>query len=143
MDVGDLDAVHAIERVLYPFPWTMGNFVDSLSAGYDLRVVVRGHSLLGYAVAMRIPDELHLLNLSVVEACQRRGLGRWLMLTLLEQAQAEGLASMLLEVRPSNTAAQRLYRSLGFSPIGLRRRYYPSFNNTREDAIVMRRALDA
>ena len=50
---------------------------------------------------------------------------------------------MLLEVRPSNKIAQSLYRSLGFGPIGLRRRYYPSFDNTREDAIVMRRAVDA
>lgn len=139
----DLDAVHAVELDLYPFPWTRGNFLDSLGAGYDVRVLVSGQHLLAYAVSMQIPDELHLLNLSVASSFQHRGLGRWIMLKLLEGAQAHGLASMLLEVRPSNTAGQRLYRSLGFSPIGLRRRYYPASNNTREDAIVMRRHFDA
>lgn len=143
MRAEDLDAVHAVEIDLYPFPWTRGNFLDSLSAGYDVRVLVSGEHLLAYAVSMQIPDELHLLNLSVASPFQRRGLGRWTMLKLLEGAQAKGLASMLLEVRPSNSAGQRLYRSLGFTPIGLRRRYYPASNNTREDAIVMRRQFDA
>ncbi len=139
----DLDAVHAVELDLYPFPWTRGNFLDSLGAGYDLRTLMSGERLLAYAVCMQIPDELHLLNLSVTGSFQRMGLGRWVMLNLLEEAQAKGLLSVMLEVRPSNAAAQRLYRSLGFTPIGLRRRYYPSFNNTREDAIVMRRVFDA
>lgn len=139
----DVDAVHAVELELYPFPWTRGNFLDSLGAGYDLRVLMSGERLLAYSVSMQIPDELHLLNLSIAASCQRQGLGRWVMLSLLEEAQAKGLSSMLLEVRPSNSAAQGLYRSLGFTPIGLRRRYYPSFNNTREDAIVMRRVFDA
>ncbi len=139
----DIDAVHTVELELYPFPWTPGNFLDSLGAGYDLRVLMSGERLLAYAVSMQIPDELHLLNLSVAASWQRKGLGRWMMLNLLEEAQAQGLSSMLLEVRPSNAAGQGLYRSLGFTPIGLRRRYYPSFNNTREDAIVMRRVFDA
>ena len=138
----DLDAVQSVELDLYPFPWTRGNFLDSLNAGYDLRVVVLDEHLLAYAVSMQIPDELHLLNLSVASPFHRRGLGRWIMLKLLEGAQARGLSSMLLEVRPSNTAGQRLYRSLGFNAIGLRRRYYPASNNTREDAIVMRRQFD-
>ncbi len=139
----DLDTVHAVELDLYPFPWTRGNFLDSLGAGYDLRLLVSGERLLAYVVCMQIPDELHLLNLSVASSFQRIGLGRWVMLNLLAEAQAKGLSSMMLEVRPSNTGAQRLYRSLGFTPIGLRRRYYPSFDNTREDAIVMRLAFDA
>lgn len=143
MQPKDIDAVHAVELELYPFPWTRGNFLDSLGAGYDLRVLTSGERLLAYAVSMQIPDELHLLNLSVAASWQRKGLGRWVMLNLLEEAQAQGLSSMLLEVRPSNAAGQGLYRSLGFTPIGLRRRYYPSFNNTREDAIVMRRVFDA
>jgi ribosomal-protein-alanine N-acetyltransferase len=45
-------------------------------------------------------------------------------------------------VRPSNSRAIRLYQRSGFKRIGMRRRYYPSFENTREDAIVMRRMID-
>jgi len=66
---GDLDAVAAIEREIYPFPWSRGNFTDSLSSGYDAWVFEGGDeigtALLGYAVVMWIPDEAHLLNLSV------------------------------------------------------------------------------
>jgi ribosomal-protein-alanine N-acetyltransferase len=49
---------------------------------------------------------------------------------------------MLLEVRPSNDRARRLYESCGFATVGVRKRYYPSFNETREDALVMRRMLN-
>ena len=143
MTLDDLAAVDQVERSLYPFPWTTGNFFDSLQAGYDLRVLTDEQGLVAYSVTMQIPDEMHLLNLSVAERSQGRGVGRWMMLTLLEEASARGLQSMLLEVRPSNKPAQALYRSLGFGPIGIRRRYYPSFNQTREDAIVMRRQIDA
>jgi ribosomal-protein-alanine N-acetyltransferase len=143
MTLDDLAAVDQVERSLYPFPWTTGNFFDSLQAGYDLRVLTDEQGLVAYSVTMQIPDEMHLLNLSVAERSQGRGVGRWMMLTLLEEAAARGLQSMLLEVRPSNKPAQALYRSLGFGPIGIRRRYYPSFNQTREDAIVMRRQIDA
>lgn len=143
MTAEDLQAVDGVERDLYPFPWTFGNFADSLNAGYDMRVLFSGDRLIAYAVAMRVPDEVHLLNLSVASANQGQGIGRWVLLRLLEDAAAIGAQAMLLEVRPSNKIAQSLYRSLGFGPIGLRRRYYPSFDNTREDAIVMRRAVDA
>ncbi len=143
MTAADLPAVDGVERDLYPFPWTPGNFADSLNAGYDMRVLTFRDRLIAYAVAMHVPDELHLLNLSVASAHQGQGVGRWLLLKLLEDAASQGLQAMLLEVRPSNKVAQGLYRSLGFGPIGIRRRYYPSFNNTREDAIVMRRAVDA
>lgn len=143
MDSADIDAVDAVERQIYPFPWTRGNFLDSIASGYDARVLVEGDQVIAYSVAMLIPDEIHLLNLTVAVTRRRQGVGRWLLLTLLEAAQVQGLSSMLLEVRPSNTAAQALYRTMGFEPIGLRRRYYPNFNNTREDAIVMRCRIDA
>jgi len=143
MDIADIDTVEALERELYPFPWTRGNFLDSLQASFDIQVLVGGGGLIGYSVAMKVPEELHLLNLSVAVEFQQKGVGRWMLLRLFEEASAQGASSLLLEVRPSNTAAQRLYRSLGFGPIGIRRRYYPSFNNTREDAIVMRCTVDA
>ena len=139
----DIDAVDTIERQIYPFPWTRGNFLDSIAAGYDARVLVEDEQIIAYSVAMLIPDEIHLLNLTVALTRRRQGIGRWMLLTLIESAQAQGLNSMLLEVRPSNAAAQALYRTMGFEPIGLRRRYYPNFNNTREDAIVMRCRIDA
>ena len=141
MTASDLDEVMAIEQRIYPFPWTRGNFADSIASGYDMPVLEIAGRIAAYAAVMRGPDEVHLLNLSVDQTYQGRGLGRRLLEQLLRNAQLRGALGMLLEVRPSNTLASRLYRSMNFETIGVRRRYYPSWGGSREDAIVMRRSL--
>lgn len=138
----DVETVAALERQIYPFPWTVGNFYDSIAAGYGCTVVRIFDEIAAYSITMRTPDDVHLLNISVSVARQGQGIGRWFLCELISRAAGAGDTSMLLEVRVSNPGAQRLYRSLGFTPIGMRRRYYPSFDNTREDAIVMRRVFD-
>lgn len=137
----DVSAVMAIEREIYPFPWTAGNFTDSLAAGYDAWVLEADAGLIGYAVVMWIPDEVHLLNLSVAAAWQGQGVGRRLLGWLCEEAAQRGAHAMFLEVRPSNDRARSLYETSGFETVGLRKRYYPSYNDTREDALVMRLPL--
>ena len=139
----DLNAVATIEARIFPFPWTRGNFADSLAAGYDGWVFEPpgGGEPYGYAVVMGLPDEVHLLNLSVDLPVQGLGLGGELLDWLMADAAARGAETMLLEVRPSNTPALRLYERKGFHRVGLRRRYYPSFDGRREDAIVMVRRL--
>ena len=141
----DLDAVAAIERSIYPFPWTRGNFADSLLAGHDGWIfeleVEESPQLIGYAVLMWLPDEVHLLNLSVAAPMQGRGYGREMLRWLLRDASARGAGGMLLEVRPSNLPALALYRSSGFESIGVRRGYYPA-EDGREDAQVLFRKLD-
>ncbi len=141
MQVEDLDEVMAIENDLYPFPWTRGNFRDSLSAGYSAWTLRNGGGeLIAYAVVMIALDEAHLLNLSVKRGWQRRGHG-WRMLDYMASvARDHGARSMLLEVRPSNATGQHLYANYGFERIGRRRDYYPAVGG-REDAIVMRIAL--
>lgn len=140
----DLDAVAAIERSIYPFPWTRGNFADSLLAGHDAWVfeieVEESPQLIGYAVVMWLPDEVHLLNLSVTAPMQGRGYGREMLHWLMRDAAARGSRGMLLEVRPSNARAIALYRSSGFESIGVRRGYYPA-EDGREDAQVLFRRL--
>lgn len=138
MGGADLDRVAAIEQRVYPFPWSRGNFADSLNAGYDAWAFERGDELIGYAIVMWLPDEVHLLNLSVDADHQGKGIGSAMLDWLMADAARRGAASMLLEVRPSNVRAIGLYERKSFMRIGIRRRYYPSFNNTREDAIVMR-----
>ena len=137
----DLDAVAAIEQQVYPFPWSRGNFADSLASGYDAWVFEGGDGtgpvLLGYAVVMWIPDEAHLLNLSVAASAQGRGLGRAMLDWLMRDAARRGSRGMMLEVRPSNARAIALYRSSGFAQIGVRKRYYPAADGAREDALVL------
>jgi len=84
--------------------------------------------------------EAHILNLCVGETYRCRGVGRRLLTSLIERATAAGMGDAFLEVRPSNTAAIRLYLALGFEQVGMRRGYYQAVNG-REDAAVLRRAL--
>lgn len=134
----DLNQVMRIEIDVYPFPWTRGNFEDALRAGYTAWTMMDGPaSMIAYAVAMLAVDEAHLLNLSVARAFQRQGYG-WRMLEWIAQCTRDyGARSLLLEVRPSNEAALRLYERYGFERIGLRPGYYPAAGG-REDAVVMR-----
>lgn len=155
MSAADVASVMVIERQAYPFPWTSGNFLDSLKAGYTMRVLKERGVMIGYVVWMQVVDEVHLLNIALSPARQGRGLGAWMMRQLMAWVRELAIDQILLEVRPSNTAAIRLYRKLGFQEIGLRKGYYPnhaapmqpaepdsgsSGSSGREDAIVMRRS---
>ena len=142
MQYGDLDAVIAVERTAYSFPWTRGNFVDSLAAGYLAEMLVDDRvGLVGYYLAMAGVDEMHLLNLTVAPAQQRRGHSRTLLDALELRCRHQHLATLWLEVRASNVRARQVYARRGFAEVGLRRGYYPAAKATREDAIVMSLAL--
>jgi ribosomal-protein-alanine N-acetyltransferase len=142
MQAADVDAVMVVERQCYPFPWTPGNFVDSLASGYETELALEpGGALAGYRVAMVGVDEMHLLNLGVRPDLQGRGLARRLLQRLADDCRRLALPTLWLEVRPSNERALMLYRRWGFREVGLRRGYYPAAQGRREDAIVMRRAV--
>ncbi|MDD3676193.1 MAG: ribosomal protein S18-alanine N-acetyltransferase [Thauera propionica] len=136
----DLDWVHAQEVDLHPFPWTRGNFADSLTAGHGAWLMRVDNERVGYAVVLKVLDEAHLLNISVARAAQGKGHGRALLEWLQLTAKRNGAGQFFLEVRPSNLAGLALYRSQGFEQIGRRKGYYPAAGG-REDAIVMRREL--
>lgn len=142
MVVGDIDDVFALETSVYPHPWTRGNFVDSLSSGYNCWVLRdAAGQLVGYFLLMAVVDEAHLLNVAVAKERQREGLGRYLLDKIAACARGLTMESILLEVRPSNLRALKIYETYGFSEIGRRRAYYPAHNGQREDAIVMRFSL--
>ena len=137
VDVAD---VVAIERASYQFPWSEGIFRDCLRVGYVCRVVTVSRQVMGYGVMSLGAGEAHILNLCVGEAFRCRGVGRRLLGALIERAADAGMADAFLEVRPSNTAAIRLYLAIGFEQVGMRRGYYQAATG-REDAAVLRRAL--
>lgn len=142
MTAADLGAVMAIENDIYPYPWTRGNFSDSLNAGYQCWVMHVAGEIIGYCVMMVGVGEVHLLNISIARRWQRRGYGRTLLGFVAQRARELGARMVLLEVRVSNTGASRLYLSSGFRAIGTRRAYYPADNdNGREDALVMELVL--
>ena len=140
MGHADIDEIVAIENRVYPFPWTRGNFVDSIAGGYSVWGCRFADQLVGYFVLMMVVDEAHLLNISVAEERQRMGFGAHLLRHAMQVAARAGATSVLLEVRPSNVQALAFYGHFGFQQIGVRRGYYPAEKGS-EDALVMRQVL--
>src|SRR6201994_3835643 len=136
-DVGD---VVALERASYQFPWSEGIFRDCLRVGYICRVITVNDVIIGYGVMSVGAGEAHILNLCIGELYRCRGVGRRLLTYLIERGTAAGMSEAFLEVRPSNTSAIRLYLSVGFEQVGMRRGYYQAVGG-REDAAVLKLAL--
>ena len=136
MTLEDVDAVLAIEQAVQAYPWTRGNFIDALGHGYICRVEEDGGEIRGYAVLMPVLDEAELLNIGVAAGQQRKGLGRAMLLEMLDLACERNMLRVFLEVRASNAAALALYRSSGFGKLGVRRDYYQNASGS-EDAITM------
>jgi ribosomal-protein-alanine N-acetyltransferase len=142
MVAGDVDEVFALETSVYPHPWSRGNFVDSLASGYNgWTVRDDAGTLVGYFLLMEVVDEAHLLNVAVAAPNQRQGLGLYLLDKIIACARGLSMDSILLEVRPSNLRALKVYEQYGFAEIGRRKNYYPAHDGQREDAIVMRFSL--
>jgi ribosomal-protein-alanine N-acetyltransferase len=142
MAVDDVDEVYALECSVFPHPWSRANFMDSLDSGYDAWIVRDdGGTLAGYFLLMYAVDEAHLLDVAVAGALHGAGLGRFLLDRIAARARSQGMASILLEVRPSNERALHVYRRYGYAEIGRRKGYYPAHEGRREDAIVMRYVL--
>ena len=142
MHPDDVREVVAIENAQHPFPWTAGNFNDSLKSAYQAWILRDAReALAGYYVMMPVVDEAHLLNITVRGDLHGHGLGRLMLGHMAALAQRMRLDSILLEVRPSNLRALSIYQQYGFVRIGRRKDYYPAADNAREDAIVMARTL--
>lgn len=138
LQVGDLDELMAIEQAAYPVPWSRGNFIDSLAAGYRAECLrSREGALLGYCLAMPGVDEMHLLNITVTPERQGQGLARLMLDRLVRHCAQEALLQLWLEVRESNQRARAVYRRYGFAEVGRRKGYYPTPEGPREDAVLM------
>ena len=136
-----LDTLLKIEQSAYSHPWTRGNFLDTLAAGHQVQCLWAGEVLLGYFVAMKGVDEVHLLNITVAPAFQRQGWACVLLDALALWARSEGAQWIWLEVRVSNVRAIEVYERRGFVRAGIRKAYYPAGHGLREDAVVMSLAL--
>jgi ribosomal-protein-alanine N-acetyltransferase len=135
----DLPQVMAIERRVFPTPWSLAMFVLELSkpSGVCLAATVRGadgrQRLVGYLICSRYDTVWHVMNVAVDLDHQRRGLASALLAELYAQVE-DPHARFTLEVRRSNGVAIRLYEREGFRAAGMRRRYY---QDNGEDALVM------
>jgi ribosomal-protein-alanine N-acetyltransferase len=132
----DLKGVIAIEKRIFPSPWSIGLYASEI-AQPDTRayyVALVGSELVGYAGMMVVVGEAHVTNIGVAPEWQRHGIGRRLLLQLAREALERSAQHLTLEVRVSNLGAQNLYHEFGFAPAGIRKNYYAEVN---EDGIVM------
>ena len=153
--------VAEVEKTAYGHPWNQRHFADSVQAGHWARLLVTepdalhdpaawavaprlpdGRLLLGYLVAMRGVDEVHLLNITTLPLYRRQGVARLMLAALAAWTRLQGARWLWLEVRASNHSARALYERTGFVQVGLRRGYYPDAGARREDAVVMSLDLD-
>lgn len=138
MSFTDLEEVMEIENLSFPQPWHKSQFkkelINPISFPFVGKILHNGKlKLISYIVFWLVSDEAHILNIAVHPEYLRRGIATELMFFSMANMQEMGAIDIFLEVRSSNVAANRLYKSLGFKDIGLRKGYYEN----GEDAMVM------
>ena len=137
LQLGDLNAVEAIEQRSYPTAWSRSMFAGELAKPSSICLggfEPEGGALVGYLIISRYVDAWHVMNVAVAPEQRRRGIASALLTQLFELTAGEGHRGYTLEVRVSNAGAIRLYERLGFRSRGIRRGYY---TDNREDALIM------
>lgn len=131
----DIDQILLIEQCSFPAPWTARSFLSELQNKFARYfVLIDQERLFGYAGMWLFAGESHITTIAVHPDYRSQKYGRLLMKLLIDCSIDYGADTMILEVRVSNIPAIRLYSSLGFRKIGIRKNYYLE---THEDAIVM------
>ncbi|HHW71115.1 MAG TPA: ribosomal protein S18-alanine N-acetyltransferase [Clostridiales bacterium] len=132
----DIDKVLEIEKLCFSVPWSEESFRLEIEKNRFARYLVVKHEgeVVGYGGMWLIIDEAHITNIAIHPNYRRRGIGRFLLISLMKEAVKYGIKSMTLEVRVSNYGAQALYSELGFVKGGIRKGYY---GDTQEDALIM------
>lgn len=135
MRLEDAQAVHAIEAATFARPWSLDAFVQEMTKNACARylVAVDHEKIVGFAGAWIVLDEAHVTNIAVSAEYRGQGIGRNLTAALMQYAANLGVVYTTLEVRRSNEVAQKLYQSLNFEYVGVRKRYY---EDNGEDAFL-------
>ena len=131
-----LKGILAIERQVYPRPWSPSLFLAEMSEQSNRTYLVArlGRDVVGYAGMICYGDEAHVTNIAVDPQMHRHKIGTRVLHELMVQSIELGARAVSLEVRVTNWGAQRLYGRYGFHPVGIRRNYYQELN---EDALIM------
>ena len=138
-----IDPVVSIENASFKNPWQKKAFLNELRCAGSMTFVTKRSSqqddpVIAYVCLRQIESAMHLLKVAVAPDWRRRGIATWLMTSCFKKITESGLRAVHLEVRPGNTAAQALYKKLGFKLIGIRPKYY---TDTGEDALVLVKLL--
>jgi [ribosomal protein S18]-alanine N-acetyltransferase len=129
---GDIEEAVALESAHQPTPWSEGIFSGELAAPDRVYLVADDDGMVGFAGVMLVGEECHVTNLLVTPERRGEGIGRQLLVALIEEAITAGAKHLTLEVRAKNLSARRLYASVGLAPVGARPGYYGD-----DDALIM------
>ncbi|EEX51076.1 ribosomal protein S18-alanine N-acetyltransferase [Pasteurella dagmatis] len=133
----DFDRLFEIEQAAHITPWTMGTLKNTHGDRYVNLKLLQDDNIVAFAICQTVLDEATLFNIAVEPSQQGKGLGKMLLLDLIERLKARRIMTLWLEVRESNHIAKTLYEQLGFNEVDIRKNYYPTKDNKRENAIVM------
>ena len=135
MTVDDVSGVWQIENATFPTPWSLRDFEHEMRANPCARYLVaeKDGQIIGFAGIHIILDEGHITNIAVTQEERGQGIGRELTQALMQYAANLGVQYVTLEVRENNEPAIRLYKSLGFIKVGVRKKYYEN----QTDAHIM------
>ncbi len=138
MEFDDLEEVVLLEKECFTDPWSMETFVHEITknhmASYVVAIDENTNKIAGYAGMWIVLDEAHITNVGVLPEYRGKGIGVMLMNRQVKDSIIAGAIKMTLEARVSNEVAINLYKKLGFTQVGIRKRYYEDNN---EDAVIM------
>jgi ribosomal-protein-alanine N-acetyltransferase len=141
MELSDLDQIMEIEKEAFTTPWSRNAFemeiTENLLAKYIVAEV--DGKVVGYAGIWLIIDEGHITNIAVKKEYQGQGIGKYLIMGLVDYCKRHSIINMTLEVRKSNIVAQNLYKKFGFKDCGIRPNYYA---DDHEDAVIMWKTIE-
>lgn len=142
MSAEHLNALASLERICFSRPWSRQMLADELDnqcAAFLVALEPETEKVIGYAGLLVAADEGYITNVAVFPEQRRRGIAGQLLQVFLNFAEANHLAFLTLEVRPSNAAAIALYQGFGFQEVGRRKNYY---DLPKEDALILTRRFD-
>ena len=129
--------VAELEAACFNDPWSLRAFESEVTNPLSLWLVAEDdEKVVGYIGSQSVLGQADIMNVAVDAAYRRKGIGRALVLALVEELKRQNVTIAMLEVRVSNTTAISLYESLGFCTVGCRKNYY---FNPKEDAYIMRK----
>lgn len=133
----DFNQLYQIEQLAHSVPWSLGTLKNNQGPQYCNFKLSQDAQIVAFCICHRVLDEATLFNLAVKPDRQQQGLGKKLLQYLIDYLASNGVVTLWLEVRQSNTKARLLYQKLGFNEVDKRKNYYPTPTGEREDAIIM------
>ena len=133
----DIDAIARVENACFSIPWSIDAIKHEICENKLADFMIawdEENNIVGYIGIWTLLDECQINKIAVLPEKRKLGFGKAILNHVLEFTRDIGVKNWYLEVRESNTAAQALYRSAGFSSVGTRKNYYI---NPVEDAVLM------